>query len=60
MFGVITPPPKLTVLYECQSYGRKRGMATAYARGKCPDCGGKNLRPVMGMVGERPRFPFVL
>ena len=54
MFGIVTPPPKLAVLYKCRNCGHKFGLLTGFVKKECPCCGGEKLRLTLGTIEKRP------
>lgn len=58
MFGVIPPPPKLSLMYKCRDCGHKFRPLLAFLPGKCPLCGSNNLKASVGFI-EKPPGPIV-
>ena len=60
MFGVIPPPPKLSLVYKCRDCGHKFSPLLAFlpVPGKCPLCGSNNLKASVGFI-EKPPGPIV-
>jgi DNA-directed RNA polymerase subunit RPC12/RpoP len=58
MFGVVLPPPKLSLMYKCRTCGHKFRPLLLFMPRKCPLCGGKDLKVSVGFI-ERPPGPIV-
>jgi len=54
MFGIVVPPPKLSLMYKCRDCGHKFKPLLVFMPGKCPYCGGKNLKLSAGFVEGKP------
>ena len=55
MAKIVSPPPRLAVLYKCQDCGNKLSLLKAILRKKCPACGGSRLKLSVGMLEHDPR-----
>ena len=58
MYGIVLPPPKLSLMYKCLDCGHKFRPLLFFMPRKCPVCGGKNLKASVGFV-EEPLGPIV-
>jgi DNA-directed RNA polymerase subunit RPC12/RpoP len=58
MFGIVLPPPKLSLMYKCRKCGHRFKPLLAFMPTKCPLCGGKDLKMSVGFI-ERPSGPIV-
>jgi Zn finger protein HypA/HybF involved in hydrogenase expression len=54
MYGIITPMPKLTVLYKCRDCGHKSRTLFGLVTKKCPCCGGSRLKIAVGFENRQP------
>jgi putative FmdB family regulatory protein len=53
MFGIVLPLPKPSLVYKCQKCGHKFKILYGFInRKKCPFCGNKKLKLVIGTVEE--------
>jgi len=58
MSGIVTPSPKLTLLYKCLDCGHKFCLLYGIMRKKCPKCGSTRIKVAFGFA-EKPPFPIV-
>jgi Zn finger protein HypA/HybF involved in hydrogenase expression len=59
MLDIISPQPKLAVLYKCRNCGKKGRISAVLFQKKCPNCGSTDLKLALGMDEGKPPFPIV-
>jgi len=54
MSGVVLPPLKLSLMYKCRGCGHKFRPLFTFMPGKCPHCGGENLKLSVDLIRKPP------